>query len=151
MKYRVEERADADRPTKGFLQAAEVRAKRINIPALKRLHSTAKESSLRGMAQIARNFWGNISRAPEMGNLPLPDNQVDRDFFRARSNGGSRTRKPWHSVPKFKRQNSNQFSPRTDVSWTPASYNPAPLVVHPGQTVSPTNGTEKFGRSWAVS
>jgi hypothetical protein len=43
MKYRVEERADADCPTRGFLRAAEVRAKRINIPALKRPHSTAKE------------------------------------------------------------------------------------------------------------
>ncbi len=55
-KYSVEEQADADRPTKGFLCAAEVRANRIKIPALKRPHSTAKESSLRDMARIAGNL-----------------------------------------------------------------------------------------------
>ncbi len=81
MKYRGEKQADADRPTKGFLRAAEVRAKRIQIPALKRPHSTAKGSSLRDMARIAGNLSGTVSRAQEMGNLPLPDNQVDRALF----------------------------------------------------------------------
>ena len=81
MKYRVEERTDADRPTKGFLRAAQAKALRTNIPALKRPNSTVRVTSLHGMAEIARVSWVNVSRAPETGNSKLPVHKGDREFF----------------------------------------------------------------------
>jgi ribonuclease HI len=80
-KYRVEERTDADRPTKGFLSAARARADRTNIPALINPVTKERTTNLTGMAKIARNFWGNISRSPDTGSTPLPIHLEDRNFF----------------------------------------------------------------------
>ena len=80
-RYRVEERSDADRPTKGFLNAARARAERTNIPSLLNPVTKERVANLTGMANIARNFWGNISRSPDTGSTPLPVHQADRNFF----------------------------------------------------------------------
>ena len=58
---------------------ARARAELTTIPAL--LHPVTEErtANLTGMAKIARNFWGNISRSSDMGSNPLPVHLAD--FF----------------------------------------------------------------------
>jgi ribonuclease HI/exonuclease III len=84
MHQRVQERLEADRPTKGFLKAARARAHRSLIPALKQRDTGARITTLHGMADMAKRYWGSISCASEVGAKPPALDAAAQEFFLGR-------------------------------------------------------------------